>query len=63
MQRLLGPGAVARYLGISRSQVYALGILNELPPVVVGMRRLYDIRDVDAWVDRRKAAQAKGRKQ
>jgi predicted DNA-binding transcriptional regulator AlpA len=55
--RLLRPAAVAQYLGVSRGQLYLLGVLLELPPVKLGDSKLYDVRDLDAWIDRHKAEQ------
>jgi predicted DNA-binding transcriptional regulator AlpA len=57
MPRLLRPAGVAEYLGISRSQLYMLGILLELRPVLLGKDKRYDIRDLDAWVERQKSNQ------
>lgn len=58
MRRLLAPVEVAEYLGIGKSTVYAIGVLDQIQPVAIGGHKKYDIRDVDAWIDRRKAEQA-----
>ncbi len=62
MRRLLNPNEVAAYLGITQKNVLALGILDQIPAIVLAAQRRYDIRDLDRWIDRRKAEQTAWRR-
>lgn len=44
---LMPAPAAAHYLGVSESTLRVLG----LPRRVIGAKRLYDRRDLDAWAD------------
>jgi excisionase family DNA binding protein len=52
--RLLPPASAAKYLGVEKSTFYVTLPTMGLRPVRMGKRDLYDIRDLDAWVDRQK---------
>lgn len=55
--RLLDYPGVARYLSVGRSVVFKLVEAGEFPKVKIGSRVLFDVRDVDAYVERlRKSA-------
>lgn len=51
-QRLLTVPEVARYLSLSRSQVYLLISTGALPSVRIGRLRRIDLGALDAYVDR-----------
>lgn len=55
-RRLLSVSATAVYLDLSEREVYNMLSNRELPTVRHGRRSMVDIRDLDAWVARNKAA-------
>lgn len=55
-RRLLGYVLAAEYLGISKRQMEQLARENEVVKVQIGHRVLFDRADLDAYVDRLKAA-------
>jgi excisionase family DNA binding protein len=55
-RRLLGYALAAEYLGISKRQMEQLARDNEVVKVTIGHRVLFDRADLDAYVDRLKAA-------
>ena len=54
MPRLMGTRDAARYLGASTWTLRELARAGELPVVRHGRGFLFDIRDLDAYVDRAK---------
>lgn len=54
-KRLLSQREAAGYLGVSVRKVQELGADGTLKRVALGGRTLYDIRDLDALIDRAKA--------
>jgi excisionase family DNA binding protein len=46
--------AVARYLAVSERTVWTLAATGKLPCVRIGRRRLFDSRDIESFVQRRK---------
>jgi excisionase family DNA binding protein len=55
-RRLLSIEDGATYLALSKREVYNMISGGELPAVGHGRRKMLDIRDVDAWIDRNKEA-------
>jgi len=53
-RRLLSVKEAASYLGVSVWTVRTLGWNGEIPEVKIGRRRLFDRRDLDAFVERSK---------
>ncbi len=53
-RRLLSVKDAAAYLGISQWTMRGLGWNGEIPEVKIGRRRLFDRRDLDAFVERSK---------
>jgi excisionase family DNA binding protein len=53
-RRLLSIGETAVYLSLSKREVYNMVAIRELPAVTHGRRKMLDIRDVDAWIERNK---------
>jgi excisionase family DNA binding protein len=56
-KRLLNAKAAAGYLSISRSNLYLLVQKEAIRSIKLGGRRLFDIRDLDAFVDHQKLKQ------
>ena len=55
MKRLLSTNEAAEYLGISKSNFYALGVAGRLLNVGWGRKKnLYDLHDLDSLVNERK---------
>jgi hypothetical protein len=55
MKRLLSTIEAAEYLGISKSNFYALGVAGRLLNVGWGRKKnLYDLHDLDSLVNERK---------
>ncbi|MFQ5823262.1 MAG: helix-turn-helix domain-containing protein [bacterium] len=52
-KRLLDSRETAKYMSISRAKLYEL----EIPSVTIGRRRLWDVDDVDDWIERLKKEQ------
>ena len=52
--RLVSRQEAAMYLGVSKRHLVA-AIDPELRRLSVGRRVLYDLRDLDAWIERRQA--------
>lgn len=55
-KRLLDYPALEHYLSIGRTRCYELVGAGEIPKIKIGVRTLFDIRDVDAYIDRVKKA-------
>lgn len=53
-RRLFSRAAAAAYLGISPRQLDYCRSQGELPAVVIGGRVLFDVADLDAFIERRK---------
>jgi excisionase family DNA binding protein len=49
---LIGPGEVAKYLGLSRSGVINLLVAGEIPAIRVGSLWKVSKREVQAYLDR-----------
>ncbi len=58
MRPLLRPAEAARILGVSRSQIYRLAALGEIPHVRVGRSVRFRLEDLRAFVERRRVAAA-----
>lgn len=52
--RLLSVEDAAAYLSLSKREIYNMIANRELPAVIRGRRKMLDIRDMDAWIDRNK---------
>ncbi|MCI0565234.1 MAG: helix-turn-helix domain-containing protein [Nitrososphaera sp.] len=50
-KRLLGVKAAADYLSISRSKLYEWALARRIQSVKIDGRRLFDVKDLDAFVD------------
>jgi excisionase family DNA binding protein len=55
-RRLLGYPLVAAYLGISLRGAKQLAADGEIRKILIGHRVLFDVRDLDSYIDRVKAA-------
>lgn len=55
-RRLLNYKRSAAYLGISERAVKELASLGKIPKTPIGHRVLFDVRDLDAFIDRAKAS-------
>ena len=53
-RRLLSIADAATYLSLSKSEIYNMLASHELESVEHGKRRLIDIRDLEAWIERNK---------
>lgn len=53
-KRLLDVKAAAEYLSISRSKLYQWTLARRIRSVKIDGRRLFDVHDLDAFVDRLK---------
>ena len=58
MKRLLDARAAAAYLSISRALLYQWVKTDRVPSVRINSRRLFDVRDLDDFVDQLKEKQA-----
>ncbi|HKW34429.1 MAG TPA: helix-turn-helix domain-containing protein [Candidatus Acidoferrum sp.] len=54
--RLLNVVQAAKYLGTTRWCVRTLAWEKQVPTIRLGKRLLFDVRDLDAFVDARKVA-------
>lgn len=55
-RRLLDYDALGTYLGVSKRQAEKLAKAGEFPKVPIGARILFDVVDVDAYIERIKKA-------
>lgn len=55
-RRLLDYSGLATYLSVSPRQAEKLAAAGEFPKVPIGARILFDVVDVDAYIERIKAA-------
>ena len=55
-RRLLDYTRLAAYLGISLRSAKQLGADGAIPKVLIGARVLFDVKDVDSYIERIKAA-------
>lgn len=55
-RRLLDYDALGTYLGVSKRQAEKLAKAGEFPKVTIGARVLFDMVDIDAYIERLKAA-------
>ena len=55
-RRLVPYAGLAAYLGISLRSAKQLAADGQIQKVVIGSRVLFDVRDIDAYIDRVKAA-------
>ncbi|RPJ58506.1 MAG: DNA-binding protein [Acidobacteria bacterium] len=53
-ERLLGVEQAARYLGIKPGTLYLWARIGFVPSVKMGRRLLFDIADLDAFIERKK---------
>lgn len=58
-KRLLGVKEAADYLSISRASLYRLAKDGKLPSIMLGERRLYDVIDLDDFVNKLKDRSSK----
>lgn len=54
VNRLRSIDDAAAYLSLSKREIYNMFANRELPSVPHGRRKMIDIRDLDAWIDRNK---------
>jgi excisionase family DNA binding protein len=52
--RLLGVSAAAAYLGATEWAIRKLQWERKIPSIRIGQRVLFDIRDLDAYIDQHK---------
>ena len=52
--RLIPTIEAARYLSVNRSTVHRLRVAGELPAIRYFKHIRFDVRDLDAWIDRQK---------
>jgi excisionase family DNA binding protein len=57
-RRLLSIGETAVYLSLSKHEVYNMIATHELPTVTHGRRKMLDILDLNAWIERNKNGRA-----
>ena len=50
-RRLINANAAARFLSISRASLYRLVSKNQVPSVKIGGRRLFDLTELNKFVD------------
>jgi len=55
-KRLLDYPALEHYLSLGRSSCYELVAAGQIPKIKIGVRTLFDIDDVNAYIDRVKRA-------
>jgi len=55
-RRLLSVEEAAVYLALSKREIYNMIANRELKAVLHGRRKMLDIRDLDEWIERNKAA-------
>jgi len=60
-KRLLDAKEAARYLSISRSKLYQWAERERIRSVRIDTRRLFDVNDLDAFIDSLKAEQDRGK--
>ena len=53
-KRLLGAKEAADYLSISRSKLYQWADRNRIPSVRIDTRRLFDVNDLDDFIEKLK---------
>jgi len=56
-KRLLDVKSTAEYLSISRALLYQLAAKGKIPSIKINSRRLFDIDDLDEFVERLKQEQ------
>jgi len=56
-KRLLNAKSAAEYLSISRALLYQLVAKGKIPSVKINSRRLFDVNDLDDFVDKLKKEQ------
>ena len=58
-KRLLDVKSAADYLSINRSLLYQLGTKGKIPSIKINSRRLFDVNDLDEFVEKLKLEQNK----
>ena len=58
-KRLLDVKSAAEYLSISRALLYQVATKGMIPNIKINSRRLFDVNDLDEFVDRLKREQSK----
>jgi len=53
-RRLLSAEEAAVYVSLSKREMYNMIANRQLPAVIRGRRKMLDIQDLDAWIDRNK---------
>lgn len=59
--RLVARELAAAYCGVSANH-FGAHVEPHVAPLAIGSRRLWDVRDLDAWIDLHKGAPAAGDK-
>jgi len=54
IERLLSAEETARYLGIKKATLYVWARTGKIPSVKIGTRLLFDVRDLDELIERKK---------
>ena len=57
-RRLLDVKSAAEYLSIGRSLLYQLAAKGKIPSIKINSRRLFDVNDLDEFVERMKQEQS-----
>jgi len=52
--RLLSPEEAAKFLSLSKREVYNMIANGQLPAVQHGRRKMLDIRDLESWIEENK---------
>ena len=58
-KRLLDARPAADYLSIGKTLLYQLAAKGKIPGIKINSRRLFDVNDLDEFVDKLKSEQAK----
>ena len=58
-RRLLDVKSAAEYLSIGRTLLYQLAAKGKIPSIKINSRRLFDVNDLDEFVERIKREQSK----
>ena len=58
IRRLLSPPLAARYLSVCARTLWELKRCGALPVVSIGRLVRYDVRDLDAWIERTKTGRS-----
>lgn len=56
-KRLINVDEASRYLGIKKSTLYTWAEQKRIPAVKIGRRLLFDLKEIDTWIDSQKDGQ------